>query len=207
MSLRTLIISAVALSLSAPVANAGITGVSGATTWLGSPPAACLPGTLSGLTAFAWDEQQNVPLSITANMINNPGVSSAATPGPILGNFDSHFIHFEGIPGVINAVGTVTFNTTIAAVDFLATDLDATDASAGSFGTVYPTLNPARGIPSTSPSFFSISGNVLSFNLTTLQPAANVAQIRVFTHVVPAPASAGVLALGSLAFARRRRRA
>ena len=50
------------MTLSAPLSSAAITGVTGSTTWLGSPPAACGLGQLVGVTAFAWDEQQGINL-------------------------------------------------------------------------------------------------------------------------------------------------
>jgi hypothetical protein len=196
-----------AVTLSALVltasAHAGITGVTGATTWLALPPASCVPGALSGITAYAWDEQQNTPLTLIADMVNNPGNSGAPIPGPITGNFDSHFIHFEQVAGTVPANGTVTFNNPIVAVLFRPISLDSTDVSAGAGSTTYPTFYPFRGIAGNS--FFSILGNTLTFNLTTANPVINVAQIRVLTQV-PAPATAGLLGMGALALGRRRRR-
>ena len=192
-----------ALVLSASAASAGITGVTGMTTWLGSPPVSCVPGALSGLTAYAWDEQQNTPLALVADMVNNPGNSGAPIPGPIAGNYDSHFIHFEQIPGAAPASGTVTFNNPIVAVLFRPLTLDSTDVPAGSPGTIYPTGYPFRGISGNS--FFSILGNTITFNIATVSPVIAVGQIRVLTQV-PAPATAGLLGMGALALGRRRRR-
>ena len=104
-----------ALSLSAPLTSAAITGVTGATTWLGSPPPSCTLGTLTGITAYTWDEKQNVALNLPVDMVNNPGSSLSPIPGGISGIYDSHFLHFEGVPGVIQATGTITFSAPIVA--------------------------------------------------------------------------------------------
>lgn len=186
-------------------ASAAITSVSGATTFLGSPPASCTPGALGGFTAFAWDEQQGLSLSLAADMVNNPGTSTSPIAGSVAGVIDSHFIHFDGTAGAIGATGSVTFNGTIAGVMITATGLDNTDAVTGSFGTVYPTFFPFRGLATTIPSVISISGNTLNFNLSAISPAGEVAQVRVFTRVpAPGPAAAG-LALAALGASRRRR--
>lgn len=196
-----------ALALSGSHASAAITSVTGNTTWLGSPPAACGFGQLTGINAYTWDEQLNVSGAFFADMTNNPGSSASPIPGVIGGSFDSHFIHFDGIPGVIGASGTVTFNGPIIGVIFYATSLDNTDAPLGAFGTVYPTGYPFRGINTTMPSSCSILGNTITFSLANISPVGEVAQIRVLTHSVPAPGAPAALALAGLLVARRRRRA
>jgi hypothetical protein len=195
-------LSTLALAAAALPATAGITGVTGMTTWLAVPPAACTPGALTGLTAYAWDEQQNTPLSLIVDMVNNPGNSGAPIPGPLTGNYDSHFIHFEPIAGAIAATGTVTFNNPIVGVIFRPLTLDSTDVPAGSPSTTYPTLFPLRGISGNS--FFSILGNTITF---TISPTAapGLGQIRVLTQV-PAPATAALFGMGAIACGRRRRR-
>ncbi|MBY0112373.1 MAG: hypothetical protein K2Y21_06095 [Phycisphaerales bacterium] len=189
----------------AHTASAAITGVSGQTTWLFASPASCASNALTGFNAFAWDEQQNVPLVNTfVDMTNNPGNSGGPIPGLLNGSFDSHFIHFQGIPGVISAQGSVTFNGTIVGVAFKNTTLDVTDPLVGAFGTVYPTGYPFRGINTSIPSFFSISGNTINFNLAALASVGEVAQLRVFTQV-PSPGPVALLGLGGLVAIRRRR--
>jgi hypothetical protein len=201
------LIALAALSLSAPLASASITSVTGNTTWLGSPPAACGFNQLAGQVAYAWDEKQGVNLFLNVDMINNPGTSTSPIPGTVGGGpMDSHFIHFQGVPGVIGVTGTVSFSAPIAAVIFTNTNLDASDAPAGAPATIYPTLYPFRGLSTLPPSIFSISGNTLSFNFQTIVPSNFIDQVRVITHSMPAPGSAAMLGLAGASCARRRRR-
>lgn len=191
------------LAVASASASAAITGVTGAATFLGVSPLSCGPGALSGPTAFAWDEQANVPLNLIANMVNNPGSSGAPVPGALIGQYDSHFIHWEWDTTTFFVTGTVSFNAPIVGVDFRALDLDATDVY-GAFGTAYPTGYPFRGLTTNPPSSFSINANVLSFHFNTQVPAVDIVQLRVFT-AVPAPGAAGALAMLGLVGLRRRR--
>jgi len=188
------------LAMLASGAQAAITGTTGGAVQIG-PPAACTPGALVGLTAFCWDEQVNRGFGGFADMINNPANVGTAIPGAIGGIYDSHFIHFEGVPGIIGVGGTVTFNNPIVAVMFKQPNLDGSDAL-GAFGTVYPTGYGPRGVAAAS--FFSINANVLTFQLTSTSITADIEQIRVLTQV-PAPGAAAVLGLGGVFAARRRR--
>lgn len=202
MNARMLAVSALALVASGSLAQAAIVNVTGQTTWLGSPPVACGPGALTGFNAHTWDEQTNVSLSMIADMVNNPGTSGTAIAGGISGSYDSHFVHFEPLPGAIGALGTVTFSQPIAAVLFRPLSLDNTDASCGAFGTVYPTTYPFRGLNAAS--MFSINANVLTFNFQAMAPTTDVVQVRVLT-AVPAPGALGLAGLGGLCMLRRRR--
>jgi hypothetical protein len=195
-----------ALSAPALAAHGAITGVTGSTFWLGSPPLACGPGQLQWSNGFvsAWDEQQNRPQTLSVDMTNNPGTSGSATPGVLSGVYDSHFIHFEGIPGIVNATGSVTFSSTIVGVIFTPTNLDNSDVPCGSLGTVYPTTYPFRGLNSTPQSAFSINGNTLTFSLWAIQPTSQIDQIRVLT-IAPTPGALALVGLGGLLAARRRR--
>lgn len=194
------------VGMAAPGALGSITGTTGAATQI-SPPLACGPGQLTGFTASAWNEQVNVPVStgIFVDMVNNPGTSSGAIPGVISGAFDSHFIHFEPIPGAVGAVGTVTFSGPIVGVIFVNSTLDNTDAVFGAGGTAYPTFYPQRGLSAFPASTFSINGNTLAFNFQATIPTAFVDQVRVLTHV-PGPGAWAVMGLAGVVGLRRRRK-
>lgn len=184
-----------------------ITSVSGQTTYLGVAPASCVPSALAGFNAYAWDEQQGLMNSagVFCDMVNNPGVSTAPIPGLLFGTFDSHFIHYENVPGVISASGTVTFSGNIVGVEFNPGSLDNTDAFWGATGTVYPTGYPFRGLNTIPQSVVSINGNVLSFNFFSIAPTNDLVQVRVFTDHVPAPGAGALLALAGVVAGRRRR--
>jgi len=198
-------IALAAFALASGAASASIINVSGSTTWLNTPPAACGPGQLTGFTAYAWDEQQNVALTLSVDMVNNPGSSAAPIAGFANGTFASHFLHFEPLPGAVGAAGTVTFNAPIVAVIFTPLNLDNSDAPAGAFGTLYPTLFPTRGLgTSNPPSVVTANGNVLTFNLHVQIPSADIIQVRVLTQV-PAPGVATAFLLGLATCSRRQR--
>ena len=195
-------LSLVALATSA--ANASVTVAAGQAQIISAPPS-CLPGALSGFNAFAWNEQTNVSLAnLPVDMINNPGSSSSAISGFVGGSFDSHFISYENIPGVISASGSFTFSGTIAAVIFTQPLLDITDAPLGAGSTIYPTGYTFRGLNSTSS--FTLNNNLLTFNFVTFTPTTDVIQLRVLTHTVPAPGASLALAAAGLVTLRRRRK-
>lgn len=197
--------AAVVLSTLAATASASIFSVSGQTTQLGSPPLSCAPGALTGFTAYAWDEKQNVALNLSVDMTNNPATNSTAIAGTVNGTYDSHFIHFEPLPGAVGVTGTVTFNDPIKAVIFTNLNLDNSDSPAGSPGTLYPTTYSARGLNSVPPSTFSVNANVLSFNFMVMIPSIDVIQVRVLTQT-PAPGPVALLGLGAATLGLRRRR-
>lgn len=191
-------------ALAASPASAAILSVSGQTTLLGSAPADCTVGQLTGFNAFAWNEQTNQSFAaLNVDMVNNPGNSSGPIPGVLSGIFDSHFLHFEGLPGVIGAGGTVTYSAPIRAVIFRNVNLNSTDATLGSVTTIYPTGFPFRSIAGTN-SFFSINANVLTFDLKSISSVQRVIQLRVLTDA-PTPGAASLGAIGGLVCLRRRR--
>lgn len=189
---------------SAP-ALASITGTFGQVIQIAPPPSAVL-GAQTGFNAFAWNEKQNVALPATFfDETANPGSSGTPTPGLVpAGSYDSHFLHFENVPGVIAASGSVSFSAPIVAVAFVNSTLDATDPTLGALGTIYPTTYPLRGL--NSPSSFSYIGNTLNFQFVQFFPTNFVVQVRVITHAVPAPGAAALVGLGGLSCLRRRRR-
>jgi hypothetical protein len=192
------------LALASAPASAAITGTTGQAIQIG-PPVNCNFGFLNGNTAYAWDEQQNRGYAGIADMVNNPGISSAPVAGAVGGVYDSHFIHFEDYSGLPPVNGTVSFNNPIVAVFFITTtlSLDFTDAPLGALGTLYPTGYPFRGL--NAQSSFSINANTLSFNFATLSPVPEVVQVRVLTQVPSAGAGALLGLSGCLALTRRRR--
>ncbi|MBL8745688.1 MAG: hypothetical protein JNK58_04935 [Phycisphaerae bacterium] len=206
--MKTLTLTLASLSAAALVASsasASITAVSGQTILLGTGPASCTPGSLAGINAYAWDEQQGVALTNqVVNMVNNPGTSASPTPGTLTGVYDSHFLHWEAIPGIIFASGTVTFSAPIDGVIFRTLDLDNTDVPLGFQTTTYPTGFPFRDIGS-SGSMFSINANVLTFNFQ-ISPVMGVTELRVLTQHVPAPGAVMVAGLAGAATLRRKRR-
>lgn len=191
------------LAAFAAPSNAAITSTSGLVTQIGAPPNA-FPGALVSFNAWAWDEQQGVTLPITpVDLSTNASSSNAPVPGVVVGQVDSHIIHLDGLPGAI-ITGTVTFNNPIAAVQYTDANLDLTDALVTT-GTLYPTFMPFRGFNNwTGADFVAISGNVLTFQFSTVSPVINLEQVRVFTRV-PTPGAATLLGLGGLLIARRRR--
>ncbi len=194
-----------ALAGAALPAAASIIGTTGMITQI-SPPANCLPGSLTAFNAWAWDENQSIPLSaMPLDLSTNPSNSFTPVPGSLSGLVDSHFIHYDGIPGTV-ITGTVSFNNPILGVQYSDTFLDLSDAIA-STGTLYPTSLPGRGFTNwTGADFIDINGSLLTFQLTCAgQP--DVEQVRVFTRAVPAPGAAALMGLGGLCFARRRRTA
>lgn len=185
-------------------ASAAITGTTGAAIQIGPPPS-CAPFALpTGNQILVWDEQQGVTTTgLPVDLSINPSNSTSPTAGVIFGLIDSHFVHFDAI-GQANA--TVTFNNPIAGVAYSDNFLDVSDPI-GAFGTVYPTGFAGRGVFSLPflNSFVDINGNTLTIKLDTISPVYDLDQIRVYTRVVPAPASAALLALAGVAAPRRRR--
>lgn len=201
------ILSLIALSALSLPASAAITGAFGGVTQIGPPPA-CGPGQLfSPFQAFAWDEQQGVLSGGTiCDEINNPGSSVAPLLGAIAGTFDSHFLHFEPVPGVVATTGTLTFSAAIRGVIFRAGFLDVSDPTFGAFGTIYPTGFPFRGVSNFPASNFNVVGNTLNFTFFYPVGTNDVMQMRILTDHVPAPSVLGVFAGAGAVASRRRRR-
>jgi MYXO-CTERM domain-containing protein len=192
------------LALSSSVASAAITATTGGVNWLLSPPPSCVPLALTGFTAYTWDEKQNVNLALNVDMVNNPGSSNAPIPGTISGTYASHFLHFDPNAAANPVSGTITYNAPIVAVIFRNINLDNSDGPAGALTTVYPTGFTFRGLIAAPSSFVTISGNLLTFNLNTINPVYNIAQVRVITQT-PAPGATALLGFAGIACMRRRR--
>lgn len=205
MKARTAIAALTAASLLsfAGAAHAGISSVGGMTTWVTSPSGNCGIGGMPGFNAFAWDEKQTVGGSFFVDQTNN-GPDSGAIPGTIGGLFDSHFIHWEPLPGAIGVNGSVTYNNAIVGVFFTALNLDLSDNTLGHTNVTYPTSYPFRGIGGVPPSTINVVGNTLFFNFQSMAPSNQVVQVRVLTQV-PAPGALSLLAASGLVACRRRR--
>jgi len=199
-SVLTLVIAG---SISVPV-SAAIVTVSGQTTQI-SPPLNCTINQLTGPNAFAWDELQSVPVSgLPCDETQNPGGSAAPTFGVLSGTYDSHFLHFQGIP-VNNASGSITFNGNIVGVVWNHNFLNISDGQAGWPGTVYPTGYPFRGLLAPGPSTIIVNANVLTFNFTNSFTPNDIVQVRIVTQV-PAPGAGALLAGAGVLGLRRTRR-
>jgi len=201
MSIRTLVVPLSALALSTTLAHASIVSVSGTITQIGPPPSA-VAGALASFQAFAWNERTNINGPIFADETQNPGSSGGAIAGTLSGLFDSHVIHFESLPGVVGAAGTVTFSQPIVGVIFQTASLDSTDGTCGALATTYPTFYPLRQFTTSG---FNFTGNLLNFQINSSFSAPILTEIRVLTHAVPAPASAALLGMGGMVALRRRR--
>lgn len=206
--MRFLLPAVAAPLLLAASAQASIVSWTGMTTYLGSPPPACTPGALTGLTLYCWDEAINaptggVPMQMSVNpsaVVNNVG----ATPGAPPAFVDSHFLHLEGpVPAMV--IGTITFSANIIGVYYDNIPLDLTDATLGSSSTVYPTSFPQRGWNGFRT--ISINGPTLTYEL---QPGVNnggvLEQLRVVIPATPAPGTVALAGMGALCCLRRARR-
>ena len=184
---------------------AAITSVSGQATFLNVNPPSATFGSLTGPNVYCWDEKTNITTTgVWADMTNNPANESSAIPGVVVGTFDSHFLHLDNPNGFFGTSGSVTFSSNIVAVFFRAVNLDNTDALFGNNSTAYDTFYPLRGLNAAS--MFSISNNLLKFNLTAMAPTAEMIELRVLTYSVPTPGAAATLGLAGLFAARRKRR-
>jgi hypothetical protein len=203
----TFIASAIAATFVAGAASAAITGVSGATTWLGVNPPNATQGALIGPQAYAWDEQTGVSSTALPVNLTSPGsYTGGPYTGLTAGVFASHMIHFE--PQQFTVItGTVTFNAAIKAVIFDEQLLTISDGALGSFGTVYATGNPLRSFNSNNlgPSGITYAGNSLTFTFAAIPGVVNrMWEVRVLTDVVPGPGALAMAGLGGFVSRRRR---
>lgn len=194
--------------VAASSAGAAIVSVTGQTLQIAAPPSVDSGVLVSTTHAFAFDESVGVHYQGGVDLLNLiPTVQYDITDIHSFGVdavVDSHMIHFDvtGLNTDTNLTGWVTFDQPVYAVIISNTKLDASDATLGASGTVYPFGVTNRGF-STSTDWVRLTApNTLQF---TVRNSDTADQIRVLTLHVPAPASAALLGAGLLAAARRRR--
>lgn len=130
-----------------------------------------------------------------------------AVIGPVdfsgVGAVDSHLLAFD--PPGRNEVADIeiVFSGNILAVITVDEELNDTHAMFGLAGLDYPELRNHYGFENRES--FSVSGNVLTFSGRASSPGDYFRVITETSVFIPAPSAAGVLALGGLAMARRRR--
>lgn len=203
--------SLTALSLVAAASNAAITGNTGMTTYLATPPVNAQQFALTGITAYCWNEQTNVNSSATVVNLTAPGTYTGpgANVGVVSGLFESHFIHFDPSPTPGGVGGSVSFSAAIRAVIYDENLLTISDGPFGAGGTTYATGNPFRSTNGNAlgGNVITFAGNTINFQLGVFPGQVNrMVEIRVLTDVVPTPGT-GALALASTLLAARRRRA
>jgi len=132
-----------ALALAATSATAAIVATAGAAVQIAPPPSVELNQLQSNVNLFAFNERQcfwlNVPLQTDQGAI------------PAFTKMSSHFV--SGDPNTtLLLTGRVRFDAQIIGVISTTAGLDASDASCGAPGTVYPTgVEPNRGFEPSPP--------------------------------------------------------
>lgn len=162
-----------------------------------------------------------------------PGVFTLAangpngTPGTLTGTFNSYFLHFDaagdpetptidvltapGTPAPFNtADGFVTFDESIAGLIFSTQQLNATDATFGRAGIIYPSMAPVDGSARGLDVHNSLEDNLwLSADRKTLfynwRVFGAYDEVRVLTTPEPTGLVLAGLGVAGLVLARRRR--
>ncbi len=209
----TLVASWVGTALLAGPASAGIINTTGAFVEI-SPPGSVELGALESNTEiFAFAEMLGVWLEGDLPVdITSPGVYASAddlTPGLIFPKMpvDIYFLHSDPVGSdTVTLLGSITFDQDILGIIVLSAGLDATDATLGYPGTVYPTGLSGRGLDFAGSNFDILT---LSEDRRTItvdwRTGTKVDHIRIIT-AVPGPGGLALLALAGLVGARRRRR-
>ncbi len=196
----------------AGIASAGIIDTTGAIMEIAPPPSVELDALQSNSTIFAFTEMleltlgKDVAVDITSpGFYNEPG---DLTPGSIGAKtaVDVYFIHFDPVVGLVNLLGSITFDQDILGVIVLNESLDATDGTLGFPQTAYPTglINRGLDFGGVYSDFITLSEDRRTISINW-QATRKVDQIRIIT-AIPAPSALVLLGLGGLAGTTRRRR-
>ncbi len=216
------ILSGAALSMwGSAVAQAGITGSTGAVNVRAAPGGTLSDGSLESDTQIqVWFESRvgNAGSQsfdhVGAGLVNNPFVIGANRPSPstvIVGEGLSYMIHIDQTTDTtaINYSGTVTFSAPILGVWFTTGGLGGSDAQWKPAGLTIGTLTNRNWdlSPNGAARDFTISTNLRTLTINQQNGVNEIDQIRVLINPEPSSAMlAGLGVLGLAALVRRRRK-
>lgn len=197
-------------------ALAGIVGVGGGVAQVPAPADASTDQYVDPII-HAWNERQNVVLEyavlVNATMPGAYADVGDLTPGAIPAGtpISSHYIHFDSAQDQETIVsGWVTFDAPILGVVMVGDGpgknlLDSTDFL-GAAGTVYPDNVAHRGIElSGEYDAITISPDRMTLIIDQLRVVNPGDHVRIITESLPTPGTLGLVGLGGLLAARRRR--
>jgi hypothetical protein len=212
----SLVVFGLVTAAASPSVAGSIVSTTGAVTQVAPPPSVQEGARQSDTQLIVFNERSdfaltgNVSVNLsapgTANSTNSYNPSPATIPSGTLA--DIYLFHSDPVSASENYVGTATFNTPILGVIATLDLLNATDASLGHPGTLYPTGQTNRGLESPDSVILSADRLTLTLNFTT---TTFIDEIRVITSV-PEPPSLVLGAIGAGALLawcghRHRRRA
>ncbi len=194
------------------VASAGIIDTTGSILQIVPPSSVELDVLESNSQIFAYTEMLGLTLDYELAVdITSPGFYGEAgnlTPGSIGAKtvVDVYFMHFDPVSGLVNLLGSITFDQDILGVIVLNESLDATDGTLGFPQTAYPTglINRGLDFGGVYSDFITLSKDLRTISINW-QATRKVDQIRIIT-AIPAPGALVLLGLGGLAGTTRRRR-
>jgi hypothetical protein len=171
--------AALGIALGATSAAAAIVATAPAFVQVVAPPSVA-PGALSSnVNLFAFNERQCFPLPVTV------ATDTGNIPKGTL--VSSHFLHGDAVTTLL-LDGRVLFDGPILGVISSSAGLDASDATCGLPGTVYPTGFGPRGLDVGQPDAYAIiaGGFGIAARMNVPPPPASfLDQIRVITRCCP----------------------
>ncbi|MCZ6734948.1 MAG: hypothetical protein O7C65_04065 [Planctomycetota bacterium] len=194
------------------IASAGIIDTTGAILEILPPPSVELGALEDSSHIFAFTEMLELPLGDELAVdITSPGFYGEVRdlmPGLIGAKtvVDVYFIHFDPVVGLVNLLGSITFDQDILGVIVLSDSLNATDGTLGFPPTAYPTglINRGLDFGGVYSDFITLSKDLRTISINW-QATRKVDQIRIIT-AIPAPGALVLLGLAGLARTTRRRR-